>query len=217
MGYEQMDFGETQAPFGNISTFQCLISHIGKYGTGWNMDSFDTVTAFLNPNMDGDDIYMTQLEGWLECSKAPKIVIRLRKAVYDFKQAPRLWHDDINTFLLSVGFTQCSPDSNLSLRRNGILILLNLQNISMSYPAAATEATIRVKGKLADKYKIINIDPSHQFLNIEICRNDNGTGIRPGQTAYNTTILKRFRMEHTHAVLTPMYITIKFDLVEVQV
>jgi esterase/lipase superfamily enzyme len=55
---------------------------------GWNMDHLDVVTAFLNPEIDDDDIYMTLPEGWLEGLNAPKIIVRLRKALYCIKQAP---------------------------------------------------------------------------------------------------------------------------------
>jgi len=37
-GYEQTDFGETYVPIGKLTTSGYLISLIGKYGTGWNMD-----------------------------------------------------------------------------------------------------------------------------------------------------------------------------------
>jgi len=78
------------------------------------MDHLDVVTAFLNPEIDDDDIYMTLPEGWPEGLNAPKIIVRLRKALYGLKQAPRLWHDDINAFLLSPGFTQSSADPSVS-------------------------------------------------------------------------------------------------------
>jgi len=103
-GHEQTDFGETYARVGKLTTFRYLISLIGRYG--WNMNHLDGVTAFLNPEIDDDDIYMTLPDGWPEGLKAPKIIVRLRKALYSLKQAPRLWHDDINAFLLSLGFTQ---------------------------------------------------------------------------------------------------------------
>jgi len=94
-GYEQMDFGETYAPVGKLTTFRYLISLIRRYG--WNMDLLDVVTTFLNPEIDDDDIYMTLPEGWPEGwpegSNAPKIVVRLRKALYGLKQAPWLWHE----------------------------------------------------------------------------------------------------------------------------
>ena len=85
-GYGQTDFGETYAPDGTLSTFWNLISLIGIYR--WNMDNLDVGTAFLNPEIDDNDIYMTPPEGWPEGSNAPKIVIRLRTALYGLKQAP---------------------------------------------------------------------------------------------------------------------------------
>jgi hypothetical protein len=53
-------------------------------------------------------------------------------------------------FLLSLGFTQSLADPNLYLRSNGILILLYVDDISMSYPEAATKAAIEVKAKLGE-------------------------------------------------------------------
>jgi hypothetical protein len=43
--YEPTDFGETYAPVGKLTTFRYLFSLIWKYGTGWNMDHLDLVTA----------------------------------------------------------------------------------------------------------------------------------------------------------------------------
>jgi hypothetical protein len=176
------------------------------------MDHLDVVTAFLNPEIDDDDIYMTLPEGWPEGLNAPKIIVRLRKALYGLKQAPRLWHDDINAFLLSLGFTQSLADPNLYLRSDGILILLYVDDISMSYPEAAAKVAIEVKAKLSQKYKITNLGPARQFLGIEIHRD--GTGVSLSQKAYITTILRRFDMEHTHDISTPMDPNVKLDLAE---
>jgi hypothetical protein len=180
------------------------------------MDHLDVVTAFLNPEIDDDDIYMTLTEGWPEGLNAPKIIVTLRKALNRLKQAPRLWHNDINAFLLSLGFTQSLADPNLYLRSDGILILLYVDDISMSYPEAAAKAAIEVKAKLLEKYKITNLGPARQFLGIEIHRDGtgDGTGVSLGQKAYIITILRRFGMEHTHDVSTPMDPNVKLDLAE---
>jgi len=213
-GYKQTDFGETYAPVGKLTTLRYLISLIGKYGTRWSMDHLDVVTAFLNPEIDNDDIYMTLPEGWPEGSNAPKIVVRLRKALDGLKQAPRLWHDDINAFLLPLGVTESLANPNLYLRSDDIMILLYVDDISVSYLKAAAKAAIEVKGKLSEKYQITNLGPARQFLGIEIYRDEKGTGISVGQKAYITTILKRFGMEHSHGVSMPMDPNIKLDLAE---
>jgi len=36
--YEQTDFSETYATIENLTTFRYVISLMGKFGTGWNMD-----------------------------------------------------------------------------------------------------------------------------------------------------------------------------------
>jgi hypothetical protein len=72
-GYEQTYFGETYTPVGKLTTFRYLISLAGNHG--WNIDHLDVVTAFLNPEVDDDDIYMTLPEGWPESLNAPAIVV----------------------------------------------------------------------------------------------------------------------------------------------
>jgi len=46
------------------------------------MDHLNIVTAFLNPEIDDDDIYITLPEGWPEGLNAQKIIFRLWKALY---------------------------------------------------------------------------------------------------------------------------------------
>jgi hypothetical protein len=74
-GYEQTDFGETYAPVGKLTTIRYLISLVVR--CGWHIDHLDVVTAFLNPEVDDDDIYMTLPEGWPEGPYSPTIVVRL--------------------------------------------------------------------------------------------------------------------------------------------
>jgi hypothetical protein len=166
----------------------------------------DVVTTFLNPEIDYDDIYMTLPEGWREELNAPKIVIRLRKALYGLKQAPRLWHNDMNIFLLSVGFTQSLADPNLYLRGDGILILLYVDDISMSYPEAAAKAAIEVNAKLSEKYKITNLDPATNFTALK------STTMVPGPVSDRKPISSEFSDDSAWRTLTmsrcpwiPMY------------
>jgi len=165
-GYEQLDFGETYAPVGRLTTFQYLISLIGRYW--WNIDHLDAVTAFLNPKIANDDIYINLPEGWTEGLNTPKISVRLRKALYCLKQAPQLWHDDINVFLLSLAFTPSLADPNLYLHGDAILILLYVNNVSMSDLEAAAKAAIEVTAQLSEKCKKTNLAQASEFVRIEI-------------------------------------------------
>jgi hypothetical protein len=108
----------------------------------------DVVTVFFNSEVDTDDIYITLPEGWTEGLNAPEMVVRLKKALYGRQQAPQLWHNDINTWLISLKFTQSLADSNLYLRSDGILMLLYIDDISMLYPEDATKVGMEVKTRL---------------------------------------------------------------------
>ena len=188
---------------------------VGRCGS--NIDHLDVVTAFLISGVDDDDIYVVLPECWPEGHEVtrtypPRIILRLRKSLYGLKQAPRLWHNDINAFLLFLGFAQSQADPNLHIPSDGILILLYVDDISMTYLLNdfASKSAIEVKAKLSEKYKITNLGPARLFLGIEIHRDDHGISL--GQKAFITTILKRFHMQDAHGVTTPMDPNAKLDL-----
>jgi hypothetical protein len=113
----------------------------------------DVVTAFLNPEINNDNIHMTLPAGWAEGLDTYKIIIRLRKALYGLKQALWLWHDNFNAYLLCPVFTQAIADPNLIPHYDDSLILLYVDDISKSYPETAVNAVIEVTAKLSEKYK----------------------------------------------------------------
>ena len=184
-GYEQTDIGEIYAHDGKRTTFRYLISLIGRYG--WNMDHMEIVTAWLYPEIDDNDICMTLSDGWPEGLNTPKIILRLSKALYSLKQARQLCHDNINAFLLSLGFTQSSADPNLYLRSDALPILLFVDDMSISCPEAASNTEIEVNTKVSAKYQITNFGPVRQFFGVKI--HHDGTRISLGQKASISTIL----------------------------
>jgi len=149
-GYEQTDFRETYAPVGKRTTFRYSTSLVGKHG--WNIDHLDVVTAFLNAEVNDDGVYMTLPKGWPQGINTPTIIVRLKKALYGVKQAPRLWHNIINTCLLSPEFTKSRADPNLYLPHDGILMVLYVDDISMLYAKDAIKAAIEVKARLSENY-----------------------------------------------------------------
>jgi hypothetical protein len=62
-GYKQVEgvnFDETYAPVGNMSTLRYLLSFMAH--NEWKMDHLDVVTAFLNPEIDAE-VYIQQPDG----------------------------------------------------------------------------------------------------------------------------------------------------------
>ena len=61
-GYEQregIDYDETYTPVSKMATFRLILALATQYG--WDVDLMDVVTAFLNPSIDRDNIYMEML------------------------------------------------------------------------------------------------------------------------------------------------------------
>lgn len=112
------------------------------------MDNFEVVITLWNPKIKDNNMYVTLLPGWLEGHNTPKIIVRFRKSPYGLQPPLLLWHDAINTFLISLGITESLANPNLYLPSDGILILLWVDDTTMFYPEAAMKAGIEVHAKL---------------------------------------------------------------------
>jgi len=73
-GYEPkegIDYDETYAPVSKMAMFRLVLALAAQYG--WDVDHIDMVTAFLNPKINRDNIYMEMPLGidWLASSGNP--------------------------------------------------------------------------------------------------------------------------------------------------
>jgi len=113
---------------------------------GWVVDHMDMVTAFLNPQIDRDNIYMEMPLGidWLlsngnisSGSTSSGSVLSggaliIQKAFYGLKQAPRLSYKDIDGYLESIGFRQSPEDPNLYAQQ-GVLLVLYVDDLLIAH------------------------------------------------------------------------------------
>jgi len=165
----------------------------------------DVVTAFLNPRIDRDNIYMEMLLGidWLasnESASSGSILI-LRKALYGLKQAPRLWYKDIDGYLQSIGFRQSAEDLNLYLQQ-GVLLVLYVDDLLITYNHAEGWGH-RIKQLLQNKYKMCDLGAAKQFLGIKIERTKDG-GFSICQRGYINTIIRRFGLMDAKPAKSPL-------------
>jgi hypothetical protein len=206
-GFQQIkgrDYDETYAPVSKLSTFRMLMAYAAQHK--WEVEHLDVVTAFLNPKIDKENIYMTLPPGtdWIDPRLAEVETVRLKKALYGLKQAPRLWHEEINSFLLSIGFTQSSTDLNLYMQ-SGTLLLLYVDDMLIAKTDASTQASA-VKDQLKDKFKMKDLGRVRRFLGIEVDEDYNIC-----QKDYITQILRRFRLEKARPALNPMDPDVRLD------
>jgi len=163
----------------------------------------DVVTAFLNLRIDRDNIHMatpSEIE-WLGPYMPDGSMLLLQKALYGLKQVLRLWFEDINGYLQSLGFRQSAEDPNLYLQP-GVLLILYVDDLLIAYDETKGKGH-EIKRLLQAKYKMCDLEVVKRFLGIEIQRGEDRS-ISIYQRAYIDTILKRFGQLDAKSAKTPL-------------
>jgi hypothetical protein len=166
-GYEQVegvDFDETYAPVSKLATLRLLLALSAC--NGWKLDHMDVKSAFLNPKIDRDNVFMQLPKGMDIVNPASKpTVVRLQKALYGPKQAPRLCYENPNSFLLSRRFGQSTADPNLYLMEES-LILLNVDDLLIAH--VKEKGGDKMKEELSRQYSMTDLGKAKRFLGLEI-------------------------------------------------
>lgn len=82
----------------------------------------DVKSAFLNGILQ-EEVYVKQPDGF-EDPHMPNHVYRLKKALYDLKQAPRAWYEWQTRFLLEHHIDRESVDKTLFIKKKNDNILI---------------------------------------------------------------------------------------------
>ena len=202
-GYEQRkgrDFDQTYAPVSLLSTFRLLLGLASE--RGWKIDHLDVGTAFLNPGIDKDQVYMTLPEGMGDLPPhLSGMLVQLLKALYGLRQASRLWYLLIDNFLLSIGFRISDIEPSLYIQE-GILLLLYVDDMLIAY--RDPEKAQRVKDKLKSEYRMQDLGEAKRFLGLDITLYSDGT-YAVHQERYVDSILRRFGMSSANTAPTPLH------------
>ena len=101
-----IDYLETFSPVAKIQTIRLLFGLAAQFNC--HMEQFDIPNAYVKASVD-EGIYLSQPEAFID-EHWPERVLKLKKALYDLKQAGRNWNQHFKEFLLSLGLVQCRCD-----------------------------------------------------------------------------------------------------------
>jgi hypothetical protein len=203
-GYQQGEIDNTFAPVAQWTTFRTFISFAAAHNH--KIDHLDVVTAFLNPEVDDENILMKLPPGFTDPNNHLNgtDTVRLFKALYGLKTAPRLWYEHITKFLLNFSFKAMHSDSNL-FKTKSLLLLLYVDDMALSHdtmtPAEIDHAN-KLKKALSDEFQISDLGTIRKFLGVHFIHADNAIALH--QIPYIESIVKDHPDAPTIAMLTPL-------------
>ena len=209
-GYKQIkgiDYKETYAPVSRLATLRIVLAFTSE--KNWECHQMDVVTAFLNPKIDQENVLMElpELEHLGNLPEKSSPIVRLKKALYSLKQAPRLWFIEINSYLLSLGFCQSSVEPSLYIA-DSVILLLYVDDMLILFKDISVGEEI--KQRLQDKYKMTDLGPVKRFLGMTIERTANGYNLH--QESYIESLLSKHSMTDSYNACTPIETHAKLDI-----
>nr|GEZ23409.1 retrovirus-related Pol polyprotein from transposon TNT 1-94 [Tanacetum cinerariifolium] len=182
-GYRQEEEINFEESFALVARLNA-IQFFFTYAAHMNMIIYqmDVKTIFLNIILR-EEVYVSQLDGFVDQDN-PNHVYKLKKALYGLKQAPRAWYGLLSKFLLSYKFFKVTVDPTLFIRRQAKIF------------SWCSKFKMSMMGKISFLGLQISPCPRGIFLN---------------QSKYALESLKKYGMESSDPVDTPMVEKSKLD------
>ena len=208
-GYSQtegIDYDEVFSPVARYTSIRSLLALATV--KDWHVHQMDVKTAFLQGSID-TEIFMEQPVGYVNKSK-PNHVCKLQKSIYGLKQAARCWNLEIDTFLQSNGYTKCSSDGCIYIKshkqENGQMdfVILSLWVDDILLFSNNMTMMREEKKQLHEKFVVVDQGEVHYVLGMLIKRDRSQRTMTINQENFLRSILKRYGMEDSKPVSTPL-------------
>ncbi|CAI7815354.1 unnamed protein product [Closterium sp. NIES-53] len=162
---------------------------------GWVVKQMDVTTAFLNGVLE-EEIFMAQPEGFDDGSGR---VLRLKKALYGMKQAPRQCYLKLRGVLEEIGFTPSTADHSLFMLGEGeqrSFMVVYVDDILIFSPSS--DLVKEVMLKLQDKFKCKALGDVSFYLGLHIERDVEKRCMRVHQRKYLEALAANFGQSDGH-------------------
>src|SRR5579862_2258849 len=168
----------------------------------------DVKSAFLNGLLE-EEVYIEQPDGFHN-DKSSDLVCKLRKALYGLKQAPRAWYSRLDTYLRKIGFGKGLVDSNLYVKTEQSKQLVVIVYVDDIIFGGNDEEMCRLFAKeMKTEFEMSMLGELSFFLGLQVQQLKHSIFI--SQLKYIKEMLKRFNMEDSKPVSTPMSTSTKLS------
>jgi hypothetical protein len=192
-----IDFDDAFAPVTRMEFVRLLALSAHE---GWHVHHMDVKSSFLNGDLK-EEVYVHQSPCFAILGKEGK-VLRLRKAFYGLRQAPRAWNAKLDSTLKGIGFTPSPHEATIYRRGNGgsaLLVGVYVDDLVITDAKDAEVAAFKEEMKATFQMS----DLGHlSYLGIEVHQGDSGITLR--QTAYAKRIVELAGLTDCNPAPTPM-------------
>jgi hypothetical protein len=206
-GYSQrqgIDFDEVYAPVARLETVRLLLALAAH--SGWQVHHMDVKSAFLNGDL-AEEVYVHQPPGYID-GKNSNHVLKLHKALYGLRQAPRAWNAKLHDSLQTLGFQRCPSEYALYRRGDADSFLLVGVYVDDLVITGSNSVDIKLfKEQMHKLFRMSDLGLLSYYLGIEVEQKDDC--ITLCQSSYAVKILETAGMQDCNKCCTPMEARLK--------
>jgi hypothetical protein len=137
-------------------------------------------------------------------------VYKLRKALYGLKHALGAWYGRLRAFLFERGFEMGKVDHTLFLQRQGRNVLIVQVYVDdIVFGGSSNSLVARFADDMSREFEMSMMSELQFFLGLLIKQSKEGTFVH--QAKYTKDIVRKFKMEDSKAMETPMSMTTALD------
>lgn len=181
---KDLDYDQTFAPVAPYAVVRAVLSI--ATANKWFVHATDFTQAYLNGSLE-HAIYMRPPEG---ASTPAGKVLKVVKGLYGLKQSGRVWNQELDKLLRSIGFMPLQSAACVYLRGNGnsvVLVAAYVDDLVITSPSE--EAIAEVKASLLAKYKMEDKGAITSFCGIKIEYDQSAGRTVLSQNAFLSTLI----------------------------
>ncbi|GJX41846.1 retrovirus-related pol polyprotein from transposon TNT 1-94 [Tanacetum coccineum] len=201
-GYNQqegIDYDETYASVARLESIRILLAY--ACALDFKLFQMDVKSAFLNGFIN-EDVYVAQSLGFIDFKK-PNHVYKLKKALYDFKQAPKAWYDRLKAFLIKHEYKMGMVDKTLFTKKKSLnLIIVQIYVDDIIFGSTCQDMCDEFAKIMHDEFEMSMMGELNFFLGLQIKQMEDG--IFFNQSKYIKEMLKKFGLEYSKPMKTLM-------------
>ncbi|GKB11079.1 retrovirus-related pol polyprotein from transposon TNT 1-94 [Tanacetum coccineum] len=201
-GYNQqegIDYDETYAPVARLESIRILLAY--ACALDFKLFQMDVKSAFLNDFIN-EEVYVAQPLGFIDFEKSDH-VYKLKKALYGLKQAPKAWYDRLKAFLIKHEYKMGMVDNTLfTKKKSSNLIIVQIYVDDIIFGSTCQDMCDEFAKIMHNEFEMSMMGELNFFLGLQIKQMEDG--IFFNQSKYIKEMLKKFSLEDTKPMKTPM-------------